>query len=53
MGRYETFVLIRRVLLMALLAAFLLWVWPTPWRYTSVTRWMRTGNVPSSSVTVA
>ena len=36
MGRYETFVLIRRVLLMALAAAFFIWVGPTPWRYTSV-----------------
>jgi len=37
MGRYEFFVLVRRLLLMLLAVAFLYWVWPTPWRYDHVT----------------
>ena len=37
MGRYDAFVLVRRVLLLALAAAFLYWVWPTPYRHDHVT----------------
>lgn len=44
MGRYEAFVLVRRVLLLALAFAFLYWVWPTPWRYDHVT--LEDGSFP-------
>lgn len=37
MGRSDTILAIRRVLLLALAAAFLWFVWPTPWRHDHVT----------------